>query len=258
MLKVRKALRAARKLLGEERGLSIRFATRGRGWLTEHLPQARFYPPSPPDASAIEQRAAATQSMGPKPLWDGYKNVSHYPRGTSGSRSPNQVRSRPVMGSFFAWLTAQRRPEYIVEFGTAFGVSGMYWLSGIRQNGRGQLLTFEPNQVWAEIARENLAAIDGRFTSVVGTFEDNIGRTLPGGARIDIAFVDAIHTDAFVTRQFDILWPLMQPGGLVCFDDIAFSSDMAACWQRIARDKRVLASATVSRRLGIVELASSP
>jgi predicted O-methyltransferase YrrM len=254
MLKIKKVLRKAKKLLGDDQALSVQFVANGKGWLSEHLPAGRFQPPPPADAATIERRANETQSLGPKPLWDGYKDLSDYPRETSGSRSPNQVRSRPVMGSFFAWLTAQRRPEYIVEFGTAFGVSGMYWLSGLKQSGRGQLLTFEPNEIWGKIARENLAAIHNRFTSVIGTFEDNIAKTLPEGGKIDIAFVDAIHTDAFVTRQFDILSPLMRPGGIICFDDIAFSDDMAACWQRIARDRRVLASATVSRRLGVVEL----
>ena len=101
------------------------------------------------------------------------------------------------MGRFFSWLVTNRRPSVIVEFGTAFGVSGMYWLFGLESNGGGTLLTFEPNDVWARIAEANLVAIGRRFELTVGTFEENIDRNLSPGERIDIAFIDAIHTSEF-------------------------------------------------------------
>ena len=82
----------------------------------------------------------------------------------------------------------------MVEFGTAFGVSGMYWLSGLESNNFGELLTFDPNEVWAEIARKNLSGISNRFQLVNGTFEDNIDAYLGSDRQIDMAFIDVIHT----------------------------------------------------------------
>jgi predicted O-methyltransferase YrrM len=246
-----------RSVVGGLPAIPIDFIQDEPGWLTRRLP-SRFSPPRSIDADLIEARAAETQALGPKALWNGYEAVRDYPWATSGSeRSSDQVRSSASAGRLYAWLAAKRRASTIVEFGTAFGVSGMYWLAGLKRNATGRLLTFEPNETWAGIARGNLAAISEKFDLVVGTFEDNIARMLKPGERIDIAFIDAIHTSEFVFRQFAILLPLMRPGGLVLFDDIDFSDDMASCWQKLARDPRIVASATVDRRLGIIELGAA-
>ncbi len=234
--------------------LSVEFLCERSSWLKDNLPP-RLSVPKSIHAGLIERRAAATQQLGAKPLWEGYASIRDYPRPTAGSsRSSDQVRSTAVAGRFFAWLAAERAATTIVELGTGFGVSGMYWLAALKRNGHGRLLTFEPNEVWAEIARKNLAAISNNFDLVIGTFEDNIDAVLRADERIDIAFVDAIHISEVVFRQFDALVPRMRPGGLVLFDDIAFSDDMKSCWQKLATDPRIIASASLDGRLGIVEL----
>jgi predicted O-methyltransferase YrrM len=224
------------------------------GWLEAHLPAGSLRISIPFDAQRIEVRAAWAESQGPQPLWDGYAAVKNYRMPTAGSiRWPDQVRTKPEMGAFFHWLATVRRPDTIVEFGAAFGVSGMYWLSGLEANQNGRLLSFEPNQAWAAIAEQNLAAVGGRYRLTIGTIEDAIDTVL-GKSRIDMAFVDAIHTSDFVLRQFGLLQSRMTPGGLILFDDITFSRDMAEAWDRIARDPVVCASATLNKRVGIVEL----
>lgn len=239
-----------------EAALSVAYVQDRAGWLRSNLPPGPLRTPPFDGAARIEERAAWTESQGPQPLWEGYANIENYRKPTAGStRLPSQVRTQPVVGAFFHWLTLMRRPDTIVEFGTAFGVSGMYWLSALETNRRGRLLTFEPNAAWAAIAAQNLAAIGSRFNLTVGTFEDTIESAL-GDGRIDIAFVDAIHTSDFVLRQFALLQPRMSAGGLVLIDDINFSADMAAAWTAIARDPAIHASATLGRRLGIVELKS--
>ena len=47
---------------------------------------------------------------------------------------------------------AQRRPEIIVEFGSGFGVSGMYFAAGLEDNQSGHLYSFEINDEWADVA----------------------------------------------------------------------------------------------------------
>jgi predicted O-methyltransferase YrrM len=128
----------------------------------------------------------------------------------------------------------------------------MYWLSGLEMNAAGRLLTFEPNKVWAPIARGNLDAIGTRFELTVGTFEENIDRMLRSGEQIDIAFIDAIHTSEFVVPQFQIVAARLAPGGLVLLDDIDFSDDMRSCWELLRGDSRVAASVEVDR-VGVLE-----
>ena len=135
----------------------------------------------------------------------------------------------------------------------AFGVSGMYWLSGLEGNNFGELLSFDPNEVWAEIAKKNLSGISNRFQLVNGTFEDNIDAYLGSDRQIDMAFIDAIHTSEFVFSQFEIVVARLAPNGIVLLDDIYFSEDMKYAWKTMALSDRVKASAAIER-VGIVEL----
>jgi predicted O-methyltransferase YrrM len=220
------------------------------GWLAANL-EAGFAPPALPVHEKIEQRATMTQAAGNRPLWEGYRAIENYPRPTHGTRTSNQVRTAQRVGRFYSWLAAARRNPTIIEIGTAFGVSGMFWLAGI---GEGHLFTFEPNQDWAALARDNLAAISSNFTLTVDTFESAGPLVVPTGAA-DIAFIDAIHTGDFVRAQLRILLPLMKPGGLILLDDIGFSPDMARCWQEISADASLVAAAEIGSRVGITELA---
>ena len=130
----------------------------------------------------------------------------------------------------------------------------MYWLTGLEANGAGKLFTFEPHRDWAAIARENLRSIGTRFELIEGTFEEKVGSILGDGPSIDIAFIDAIHTSEFVLPQFEQVVQRLKPGGLVLFDDIDFSDDMADCWRGLAHDDRVLSSVAVAGHVGIVEI----
>lgn len=131
----------------------------------------------------------------------------------------------------------------------------MYFLAGLSENDAGRLLGFEPNAEWAEIARRNLRAVSDRFELTVGTFEDTIDDVLPASERIDLAFIDAIHTPEFVVPQLEMVLERSRSGTVVLLDDVNFSPEMQACWQSIASDRRFAASGTLGGRVGIVEVA---
>jgi len=207
-------------------------------------------------AGRIEELAADAEAAGPLPLWEGYAAVENYPYPVrDATRSSDGVRIDRGMGNFFAYLVEETAPETVLEIGAAFGVSGMYWLAGLTASGRGELVTFEPNGAWAAVARQNLAAIGSRFRLVAGTFEENLEAALPRSRRIDIAFIDGIHTAAAIEGQFALLAPRMRPDGLVLFDDTDFSPEMTSSWRAIATSERVAASALLAGRVGIVELS---
>lgn len=204
----------------------------------------------------IEQRARKTQEAGKLPLWEGYEGAYSGARAArEPARSSDQVRTRPTTGAFYYHLLRRLQPEVHVEFGTAFGVSGMYWLAALEDNGAGRLYTFDPNDAWRRLAVENLEAIGSRFTSVLGAFEAECDGVLPAGARIDSAFVDGIHTSAFVHPQVAFIKARMRVGGLIILDDIRFSKDMYACWSDLARRDDVRHSLEVGGRVGIIEFA---
>jgi hypothetical protein len=105
--------------------------------------------------------------------------------------------------------------------------------------------------------RQKSCRVSSHYRLTVGTFEENVESVL-GGRRVDIAFVDAIHTGAFVRDQYSILRRHLRPGALVLFDDIGFSADMRDCWTGIAAGPEVISSARLGDRLGIVEVGSKP
>jgi predicted O-methyltransferase YrrM len=250
--RIRRALTLVLKR-GEYSRLPINWIKKDENaWLPHHLKGEAIVQKGSIYSSKIEKLAQQTHSLGAQPLWEGYagNNVG------GPTRLPNEVRTQPSMGNLFTYLVRQRRPSIVVEFGTAFGVSGMYFLAGLESNRKGKLLTFEPNRAWATIARRNLAQLSDRFELVVGTFEQNVGSLMPSGQGIDMALIDAVHTSEFVVPQLEIVISKSNSRALIILDDIDFSKDMSECWEVVATDRRFSASASIGKRVGIVELGS--
>jgi len=235
---------------GDQHGtLDIHWIKKGEGsWLSSILQNSVIKPAPTRYSKKIENLARETNSLGPQPLWDGYagNNIA------GATRMPDGVRTNAQMGDFYSWLVEMWKPDMIVEFGTAFGVSGMYFLAGVEINQKGHLLTFDPNDVWRNLAVGCLAGISSSFTSIDGTFEENVDRVLED-RRIDIAFIDAIHTREFVIPQLELVLARCNDKAIVILDDINFSDDMRACWQDVAHDSRFVSSVMIGERVGILE-----
>lgn len=224
--------------------LSLTWLKKG-GWLGTHLGDSV---PQAPRKDHIEAVAEATNRLGPQRLADEYGEAG-------GERTPAVVRSSSRSGDLYAWLVQQRRPSTIVEFGSAFGVSGMYFSAGLEAVGAGHLYSFEINEEWATVAERNIRSVSTRVTLTRGAFEDRVADVLT--APIDLAFVDGIHQYDFVIRQFAILEPRLSPGALVLFDDIDFKKPgarMADAWRELAARPTIAAAVAVDRRLGIIEV----
>lgn len=196
---------------------------------------------------SVERRASSTAALGPLPVWDGY------PTDEGTSWSSDEVRTSPALGALYARMVMARRPSVVVEFGSGFGVSGMYWLLGLEAVSRGTLFTFEPNAGWYPLACENLSSVSDRFVATLGTFEDHVDRVVDGRP-IDVAMIDAIHTREAVMSQYGLLAERMAPGGIVVLDDIDASPEMTQCWLDLARSSDVRASARLGTRVGLLEL----
>jgi predicted O-methyltransferase YrrM len=194
--------------------------------------------PFAPQEDLIEERSGETDDLGEFHAWEVYGDVK---------RKPNHVRSSRVLGRFYADVVRRLRPMNVVEFGTAFGVSGMYFTAAMRQLGAGRLWTFEPNALWARLAEKNLAAVGGDFVLTVGTFEENVERIT---GPVDLALIDAVHTSEWVESQFDLVLDRCRSGAVVLIDDIDFSHDMRQCWKKLARDRRGRGSVAVAGHLG--------
>ena len=169
---------------------------------------------------------------------------------------PTRWRSSADAGDLYSWLVQQRAPKTVVEFGSAFGVSGMYFAAGLEGAGAGHLYTFDINSGWADIAERNIRLISNRFTMTRGAFEDHVEMVVR--APVDLALVDGIHTYEFVIRRYRILKPRMARGGIILLDDIDFpkpGARMREVWEEIAAERAVIAAAEIQNRLGLIEFA---
>jgi predicted O-methyltransferase YrrM len=232
---------------GHRTHVDLQWLKRG-GWIGTHATDSL---PKASKSHEIEAVAAETNALGEQPLASEYGE-------TEGKRSPDAVRCSAACGDFYAWLVHERKPSTVIEFGSAFGVSGMYFGAGMEASGHGHLYSFEINPAWAEIARKNISSVTSRFTLTLGAFEDHVA-TIPG--KIDLALVDGIHTYDFVLRQFNLLSPRMSPGGIIAFDDIDFpkpGNRMADAWREIYMSPNIAGAMTVDGHVGIVELTDSP
>lgn len=233
-------LRAARVVV-QEQPPSIEMAKAG-GW-TDTLVSATI--PRAPGKLTIEYRAIRTQALGAQPLHALYGEQN-------GTRAPSAVRQAGAVCNVYAYIVAARRPAIVIEFGSAFGVSGMYWNAALERQSHGHLYTFEINPVWAAVAESNIAALGKRFTLTRGSFEENTAK-IPG--RIDVCLIDAIHTTSFVMRQLEIVLSMAAPESIILFDDIDFSDDMKSCWSHIVDASFTRSACVVNRHLGVIQTA---
>ena len=256
-------LRAAKRIFRAffpRQDLSINWIKSDRSsWLDKNIKGALIDVPATEEMDRFEAVAKSLNERGKLPLWEGYQDLYARDKNVpfaaeAPERSSDQVRTQPSMGRFYKWFVERRRPSLIVEIGTAFGISAMYWAAGLRANGHGQLLTFDPNPHWQPIAAAHLSNEFGEFVDpVFGTFEENFEKRR-GDRKVDIAFIDGMHTAEIVDQQFAMLRPYFTRGSIGVFDDIGFSDSMRKGWRRWSTHPEASASFSIGKRVGFVEL----
>ncbi|SLN34429.1 hypothetical protein TRL7639_01566 [Falsiruegeria litorea R37] len=203
----------------------------------------------------IETAVYRTMNKGKLPLWSAYKRVRNYGVriGDDPKRNVEEVRTQPDYCRFYSWLAAQLEPQAVLEFGSGFGVSGMYWLAGMKDAG-GTLFSFEPNRLWTPIVRDNFAVVGGSYDLTEGTFEGSVDRVTEP---VNIALIDGIHTRYFVRQQLTLVEGIAAKGAIVLIDGINFSKSMEKCWSEIQAREDFVGVWEIGARVGVVELPST-
>ncbi len=122
-----------------------------------------------------------------------------------------------------------KRPLEIVELGTSLGVTTAYLASA---DSRNRVTTFEGSPEIAAVAKEVWHRLDiENITLVEGNINDTLSAYRP--KQVDIAYIDANHTECATWRYFSYLLPMAGEKSLFIVDDIHHSPAMEAAWQRI-------------------------
>jgi len=136
-------------------------------------------------------------------------------------------------------------PPRVVEFGSAFGVSGAYIVAAMQSAGGGVFVTVEAAQSRSVIAAETIDMVDAPDVTVrtlVGLFDDHLD-VLDGTG---LFFLDGNHFAEPTRRYTEAAFVRGGEDLVVVLDDIAgYSLEMDEVWSGLRSDARVHAQGQV-------------
>ena len=121
-----------------------------------------------------------------------------------------------VEGELLFQIALATRARVVLELGTSYGFSGLFWAAAAQRNG-GTLHTIDIAEKKFTAAKETFkrAGLEKTVRSHLGDVLDVVPRI---EGPVDIAFIDA--TDKEVSRKyFELVWPKLRPGGSVLVDN---------------------------------------
>jgi predicted O-methyltransferase YrrM len=132
-----------------------------------------------------------------------------------------------IEGELLHHIALSTRAKTIVEIGTSYGFSGLFWSMALNQTG-GHLHTIDRDPKKFESSKETFqrAGLSKIVTSYLGDAQE-ILRNMPAGAGIDIAFIDADKPST--QAYFDLLWPKLRIGGSCIVDNA--TTHRAELWE---------------------------
>ena len=136
----------------------------------------------------------------------------------------------------------------IVELGTSYGFSGLFWGAAVKLTG-GVLHTIDIDPRKYESSRETFRRA-GLNEVIVNHLGDalQVAPTIPGP--IDIAFIDAFDKKAS-QRYFEMLWPKVRVGGSILTDNASTHREELADFVHYARARTDAASTEISVGNGV-------
>ena len=120
-----------------------------------------------------------------------------------------------VEGELLHHIALSANAKVIVEVGTSYGFSGLFWGAALKQTG-GRLHTIDVAQKKFDASREAFAraGLSSVITNHLGDAHDVL-KTIP--APIDIAFIDADKPRC--RDYFELVWPNIRAGASVMTDN---------------------------------------
>lgn len=120
-----------------------------------------------------------------------------------------------VEGELLYHIALSANAKVIVEVGTSYGFSGLFWGAALKRTG-GKLHTIDVSQKKFDSSRQTFAAA-GLGAVVMNHLGDarEVLKTIDGP--IDLAFIDADKPAC--QAYFDTLWPKVRVGGSILTDN---------------------------------------
>lgn len=134
-------------------------------------------------------------------------------------------------------LTRYYKPENILEFGTAVGISTTYIKGG---NPISYMVTMEGCANLAARANDSFIKLGiGNIDIAVGNFDSILDNVLGKFKNLNFVFFDGNHREEPTLRYFEKCAQLSNENSIFVFDDIHWSTGMENAWKSIKNDSRV-------------------
>ncbi len=151
-------------------------------------------------------------------------------------------------GRFLYAVARSISAKRIVEFGTSFGVSTVYFAAAVRDNGGGAVIGSELEQTKVIKANQHLA--EARLSEFADIRAGDAMQTLRDTGTVDLLFLDGwkpIYLDVL-----KLLLPSLRHGAVVLADDVTlFPEDVAGYLDYVGNPANGFVTATLSLGDGI-------
>lgn len=126
------------------------------------------------------------------------------------------------------------RPRISLEVGLAFGISTLYILEALAEIGGEKLIGMDPAQHdshWRGGGLHNIrqAGFELLYEFHESSSQQLLPRLVGTGQRIDFAFIDGWHTFDHTLVDFFYIDQMLNPGGIVVFDDVGYPAIRRVC-----------------------------
>lgn len=127
--------------------------------------------------------------------------------------------------------------KLIVELGTSLGINTMYLAT---VNSKNKIYTIEADKNLCEIAKKNFNRLDIKNIHLINDIFDHalplLLETLP---EVDFAYIDGNHTYQATLNYFEWLTSKSNFKTIIVLDDIYWSKEMNAAWEKIKEHPKV-------------------
>jgi predicted O-methyltransferase YrrM len=125
----------------------------------------------------------------------------------------------PAAACYLHDLVLGIKPQLVVEVGCCRGFSTLHLAKALRQNGAGQLVSFDLDTGDANL-RIQRAGLAPLVSFVQGNSAVEGRSFFRAGGGIDLAFIDGDHTRRGCLRDAEVFLPLLKIGGVLVLHDV--------------------------------------
>ncbi len=159
-------------------------------------------------------------------------------------RSIRNIARHSATDSFFCQVLFRiinlYKPSTILEMGTSLGISTLYQASAALNS---QFITLEGDPNISKQAQKNLDRLEAEHVQLItGTFKKTLIPALKKIKKLDYVFIDGNHRLKPTIEYFEQCLEFAHENSIFVFDDIHWSEEMEAAWEKVKEHPEVTLS----------------